>query len=200
MISVIKNVLTKEDLDVVNTYLAQSGFNTKENHIPLHNNLFEKATLDFGITTYGDMGKEISYIFDKICDVIAKETSRLSGESYGSPILTKSYIMKFDNQHEISMGFDQGRPEQVFRSLVFWNKDIESVAVEFTSSGVTEDVHTGDIIIFPETSEFSRTLINSTEHPLFLSDFWNAPENKSPYPGLNYEDIAWGNPMYDKIG
>lgn len=199
MLSIIKNIVSDDDILFINNYLKNSEFNTKEKHIPLHNNLFENTTLNFGITTYGDMGTEISYIFDKICNAIQEKTSKISGELYGPPILTKSYIMQFVNQKEIVLGFDQSRPEKVFRSMVFWNNNINNISINFINKELQQTVAPGDIIIFPENYEFARTVVNFSAEPLYLSDFWNAPKDKSPYPGLNYEDIAWGNPMYDKI-
>ena len=199
MIKVIKECLTTKEIDVVNEYLMSANFNTRENHIPLHDNLFSNNQMDFGITTYGDMGKEISYIFNKICQCIIDCTSEISKEQYGSPILTKSYIMKFDNTNELMLGFDALRPPKVFRSMVFWNKEIENIHVVFPEKQIKEELSPGDIIIFPETQEFSRKILNKNKFPIYMSDFWNAPKNESPYPGLHHDEIAWGNPMYDKI-
>ncbi len=199
MIEVIKKCLSESEIDTVNNYLLTAKFNTKENHIPLHDNLFNNNQMNFGITTYGDMGKEISYIFTKASNAISETTSKISGQEYGQSIVTKSYIMKFDNQKELDLGFDQNRPKDVFRSMVFWNKNIETIKVDFIQKNLNYELSPGDIIVFPETEDFVRKIINNTEFPIFLSDFWNAPKGQSPYPGLRYEDVAWGNPMYDKI-
>ena len=32
-----------------------------------------------------------------------------------------------------------------------------------------------------------------------MSQFWNTPAGTSPYAGLEYEKVNWGNPLYDKI-
>lgn len=199
MIKILKGCLKEEDIDFVNNYLSDARFNTRENHMPLHDNLFSNSNNNFDITTYGDMGKEISYIFNKICQCIADSTSEISGEQYGPPILTKSYIMKFSNYRELPLGFDPNRPLKVFRSLVFWNSNIDKISLYFPNQEITHELSPGDIIIFPETEDFIRTVVNSSDYPIYLSDFWNAPKNESPYPGLKYEDVAWGNPMYDKI-
>lgn len=198
MIKVVKGYVNKEDIDLVNNYLISAKFNTREEHSPLHNNLFENNGSNFSITTYGDMGKDISHVFNKICECIKSNVSELTGKDYGPPILTKSYIMAF-NQKELPMSFDPGRPQDVFRSLVFWNKDIPNITVSLDNQDIKETLEPGDIIIFPETQEFSRTAINDTDFPIYVSDFWNAPSGQSPYTGLKYEDVAWGNPMYDKI-
>jgi hypothetical protein len=199
MIKIIKNCIDTKDIDYVNNYLASTKFNTKDDHVPLHDNLFNTSNNNFDITTYGDMGKEISFIFDKICKCIADATSEISGQQYGPPILTKSYIMKFNNYKELPLGFDPNRPDKVFRSLVFWNKSIDSLKLSFFGQNIVHDIFPGDIVVFPETEEFIRTVNNNTDFPIYISDFWNAPEGESPYPGLEYKDIAWGNPMYDKI-
>lgn len=199
MIKVIKDCITQSDLEIVNNYLSTAYFNTKENHIPLHNNLFDNSVMDFGITTYGDMGKEISFIFSKISDAVSKATSEISKKEYGQAIVTKSYIMKFENQKELDLGFDQNRPNDVFRSMIFWNKNIQEINVYFIKEKLNYNLAPGDIIVFPETENFIRKVTHNTEFPVFISDFWNAPKGQSPYPGLKYEDVAWGNPMYDKI-
>lgn len=199
MIKVIKDCITQSDLEIVNNYLSTAYFNTKENHIPLHNNLFDNNVMDFGITTYGDMGKEISFVFSKISNAISKATSEISKKEYGQAIVTKSYIMKFENQKELNLGFDQSRPNDVFRSMIFWNKNIQEINVYFIKEKLNYNLAPGDIIVFPETENFIRKVTHNTEFPVFISDFWNAPKGQSPYPGLKYEDVAWGNPMYDKI-
>lgn len=199
MIEIVKKCLNESEIDTVNNYLLTAKFHTKENHIPLHDNLFNNNPMNFGITTYGDMGKDISYIFMKISNSIAETVSKVSGQEYGQSIVTKSYIMKFDNHKELDLGFDQNRPKDVFRGMVFWNKHIEKIIVNFTNKNLNYDLFPGDIIIFPETEGFMRKIINNTDLPIFVSDFWNAPKGQSPYPGLSYDEVAWGNPMYDKI-
>ena len=127
MITVTQGVVSDSDITLINNYLEQASFNTKDKHSPLHNNLFENSLKDFSIVTYGDMGKEISHILDKIAKSIQNNVSNLIKESYDPPILTKSYIMKFDQYNELQLGFDFKRPQNVFRSLVFWNNKINKI-------------------------------------------------------------------------
>ena len=74
-----------------------------------------------------------------------------------------------------------------------------NIQLYFKNKEVQKTLNVGDIVIFPETEDFFREILNSNQQEILVSDFWNAPKNQSPYPGLHYEDIAWGNPMYDKI-
>ena len=60
------------------------------------------------------MGKEISHILDKIAKSIQNNVSNLIKESYDPPILTKSYIMKFDGYNELNLGFDANNALTVF--------------------------------------------------------------------------------------
>ena len=55
----------------------------------------------------------------------------------------------------------------------------------------------GDCVIFPEDDDHSREITKVNGKGLFISHFWNAPVGQSPYPGLDYKDIYWGNPLWE---
>jgi hypothetical protein len=199
MYHIIKSVATTEELAVINNYLSTAKFNTKEDHVPLHDPLFLNPNVEFDIVTYGDMGAEISFIFAKYCKAIQSAVSELSGKQYDPPILTKSYIMRYKTGTSIGMGHDGSRPENVYRAMVIWNDDFSGGNIRFNNYKISTNLSAGDCIVFPETEEFARELTVVESGNVMISDFWNAPEKQSPYPGLSYNKISWGNPMYDKI-
>lgn len=199
MYHIIKSVASAEELAVIGNYLVTAKFNTKEDHVPLHDPLFSNPNVKFDIVTYGDMGAEISFIFDKYCKAIQSATSELSGQKYGLPILTKSYIMRYKAGTSIDMSYDGSRPENVYRSIVIWNDDFSGGNIRFNNYKISTNLSAGDCLVFPETEDFARELTTIQSGSVMISDFWNAPENQSPYPGLPYNKISWGNPMYDKI-
>lgn len=198
-IKVIKNICTSDELTFIHNYLSSAKFNTKEDHVPLHDPLFSQDNVFFDIVTYGDMGKEISYIFNKYCQEIKNAVSELENKKYGPPILGKSYIMRYKSGTGIGMHFAGDRPENVYRSIVIWNDDFSGGKIKFKNFKLAIDLSPGDCIVFPETEEYSREMTTVESGNVMLSDFWNAPDKESPYPGLPYMKVNWGNPLYDKI-
>jgi hypothetical protein len=193
----IINVATGEDLELIGKFVDSVKFNTKEDHVPLHDFLFSQEGINFEIVTYGDMTREVVSVFEKYCNAIKEAVTEISGTNYDSPILGKSYIMKYVPGTNISPGYSASRPENVFRSIVKWNDCHEGGSFIFKNYNITEKLIAGDCIIFPETEEFSREFTIVEKKSMFISDFWNAPTGQSPYPGLKYEDIYWGNPLWE---
>jgi hypothetical protein len=193
----IINVATKEDLLLINEFVNSVKFNTKDDHIPLHDPLFSQDGVDFDITTYGDMTREVVSIFEKYTFAIQTAVSQINKIFYDSPILGKSYITRHGTGKNIPMQYGQDRPKNVFRSIVKWTDSCEGGIFKFKNYKIAKDLSAGDCIIFPENEEFMREFTTITEGSLYLSDFWNAPVGQSPYPGLKYEEIYWGNPRWE---
>jgi hypothetical protein len=193
----IINVATKEDLKLIDEFINSVKFNTKEDHIPLHDPLFSQDQIDFDITTYGDMPKDVVSIFEKYVFEIQKAVSNQTKIFYDPPILGKSYITKTHSGKKIEMQFSTNRPKNVFRSIVKWSDNHKGGIFKFKNYKIAKNLIAGDCIIFPETEEFQREFTLIEEGNLFLSDFWNAPVGQSPYSGLKYEDIYWGNPLWE---
>ena len=193
----IINVATAKDLELVGKFVDSVKFNTKEDHIPLHDPLFSQEGINFDITTYGDMPREVVSIFEKYVFAIQDAVSKVSGTDYGPPILGKSYIMRYVPGTEVLPGYSQDRPKNVFKSIVKWNDSHDGGIFKFKNYKVAKDLKAGDCIIFPETEDFLREFTTVEKKPMFISDFWNAPVGESPYSGLDYKDIYWGNPLWE---
>jgi hypothetical protein len=193
----IINVATREDLELIGKFVDSIKFNTKEDHIPLHDSLFSQDSINFEITTYGDMTREVVSVFEKYCNAIKETVTKISGINYDPPILGKSYIMKYVPGTNISLGYVASRPENVFRSIIKWNDCHQGGNFIFKNYKIEKELTAGDCIIFPETEEFSREFTTVEKKSIFISDFWNAPTGQSPYPGLEYKDIRWGNPLWE---
>jgi len=195
----IINVATKEDLKTIEEFLNSVKFNTPEDHIPLHDSLFNIPGINFDITTYGDMPKEVVSIFEKYAIAIKEAVTKITGIEYNRPILGKSYILRYSPGKEITMFYSEDRPKNVFRSIVKWNDSHGGGIFKFENYKIAKELKVGDCIIFPETKDFMRGFTTVTEKDMFLSDFWNAPIGESPYLGLKYEDIHWGNPLWENL-
>lgn len=193
----IINVATGSDLEAIANFVDSTKFNTKNDHISLHDPLFQIPSINFGITTYGDMPREIVSIFEKYTMAIQEAVTKMTGTQYDPPILGKSYILKYEPGEEVTMFYSDDRPKNVFRSILKWNDCHGGGIFKFENYKIAKDLKAGDCIIFPETQEFRRCFTTVTEKSMFLSDFWNAPVGESPYPGLKYEDIYWGNPLWE---
>ena len=198
MYSIIDNIIEKEKVEMVVDYCKKTKFNTKEDHIPLHDPLFSNPNVNFDLITYGDLNKEIVDEFIKICSAIKKETTRISKVNYDEPILGKSYIARFNPKTYPLQGCDYSRPNDVYTAIFIWGEEYDGA--NFTIKTNTHILKPGDCLIVPESKEYSRSVTELTNGQMFVSQFWNAPHGTSPYPGLKYEEIYWGNPLYDKMG
>ncbi len=193
----IINVANKKELKIIEDFVMSVKFNTADDHIPLHDPLFKIPKVNFDITTYGDMTKDVVDIFEKYTVAIKDAVTKMTGIQYDPPILGKSYILRYLPGKEIEMFCSDDRPAGVFRSIVKWNNSHGGGVFKFKNYKVAKNLDAGDCIIFPETIDFTRGFSTVTENSMFLSDFWNAPVGQSPYPGLKYEEIYWGNPLWE---
>lgn len=196
-IKIVKNTVGIEDLNILLSYANATKYNTKDDHDPLHDPLFSKDGINFDIVTYGDMPKEVVNIFDKYCKKIKDTVSSLTEKEYDPPILGKSYIAKYNVETGMKMGYDSSRPKNVFASYVVWNSSFEGGKIKFKNYKIAVDLKPGDFIVFPETEEYQREITNVSKGEMMISQFWNAPVGQSPYPGLDYKDIYWGNPLWE---
>lgn len=193
----IINVATSEDLELIGRFVDSIKFNTKEDHIPLHDPLFSQESINFDIATYGDMSREVVAVFEKYCSAIKSAVSEISGKEYDPPILGKSYILRYTPGKDVPLNHSTDRPKNVYRSIVKWNDCHDGGTFKFKNYKLGKNLVAGDCIIFPETEEYQRGFTTVEKKSMFLSDFWNAPVGYSPYPGLKYEDIYWGNPLWE---
>lgn len=197
MYSIIQNIINKEKIDMVMEYVKNIKFNTKDDHIPLHDPLFSNPGVNFDLITYGDLNKEIVDEFIIICNAIKNETTKISGIEYDQPILGKSYIARFSPNTYPLQGYDSSRPEKTYTSIFVWNNNYSGA--NFIIDEKYYRLNAGDCLVIPESNQYFRNVTNLDSGNMFVSQFWNAPSGTSPYPGLKYEDIYWGNPLYDKI-
>ena len=192
------NVATKDELKLVQDFINTVKFNTKENHIPLHDPLFSQSQINFDLVTYGDMSKEVVSVFEKYVYAIQSAVSKATKTFYDPPILGKSYISRYNAGSDIGMHYAADRPNNVFRSILQWTDTHVGGVFRFKNYKIATNLQPGDCLIFPETEEFERELTLIEDGSLCTSDFWNAPVGQSPYPGLKYDDIYWGNPLWEK--
>lgn len=195
--TIVRNIVTEEEISQVVDYINSAQFNTKDNHIPLHDPLFAHEFANFGIVTYGDMPKHVVDIFNKCCTSIQEKVSELSGIEYDPPILGKSYIMQYEAGSSIGLFYDTSRPVNTYRSMMFWSDVQDGAKLKFKNYKLGFDPGIGDCVIFPESEEYSREITEVKSNNLYFSDFWNAPKGQSPYTGLEYKDIYWGNPLWE---
>jgi hypothetical protein len=195
----IINVATAEDIQLVQDFINNVKFQTKEDHIPLHDPLYSQHNVEFDIATYGDMTREVVAVFEKYATAIGVAVSDMTKIFYDPPILGKSYIFRLTNERTFPMQWSTNRPKNVFRSILKWTDSHSGGELKFKNYKIAVDLKPGDCVIFPETEEFQREITTIDEGDLFVSDFWNAPVGESPYPGLKYNEITWGNPRFKNL-
>jgi len=197
MYKIVKDILNEKEIFEVVNYCRSAKFNTKEDHIPLHDPLFSNENVNFDLITYGDLNKSIVNSFIKICNKVQEETGILENTEYGPPILGKSYIARYNVGAQIGNGYDKGRPEDCYTAIFYWGDNF--TGAQITINGSTIDLSVGDCIIIPEKEKYARSISMVESGALLMSQFWNTPAGTSPYAGLEYEKVNWGNPLYDKI-
>ena len=62
---IFEKFILSEDLKIVQDYIQTIKFNTKEDHVPLHDGLFAEDATKFDIHTRGEMPDHILEIFSE---------------------------------------------------------------------------------------------------------------------------------------
>ena len=191
MIHLVKQFISPEDIKIVQDYIKSIKFNTKEDHVPLHNELFEKNNAVFDLHTRGEMPKHILEIFSKYSKGYYDNVQSIENDQYHPPMFSKHYIARYKPGTCLGPQFDPEKPEGTYKSYIYWNDDFNGGSISFPGWDKTFNLEPGDLIFFVENEE-NRYRINTIEdNPLFLSEAWMGKVGQAWMPGVDYTATNW---------
>jgi hypothetical protein len=194
---VIKNFLPLEDVKTVYEYAKSSFFHTKENHSPLHDNLFSQESVNFHIRTRGEFSDEILQIFSKYSkqfyDIVVDMNKDLE---YLPPMFSKHYIARYVPEFGEPAQTDISRPAHTLVGYVVWNNDYSGgklFSVNSKTQQETEiDYSPGDLIIFEEGNfEDMREIKPVLDGSLYLSKSWLGLKGQAWFANVDYDKVEW---------
>jgi hypothetical protein len=191
---IYEKFICEEDLNTVQEYLKTIKFNTKDDHVPLHNNLFEKIGNRFDIHTRGEMPDHILEIFSKYSKGMYVGVSSFADGDYHPPMFSKHYIARFSPGSQRETYFNPTKPEGTYGSYLVWQNPTIGGKVGFPNQGLEFAPTPGDLIVFTESEEDKRYISEIVEGEMFLSEAWMGKKGQLWMEnGLPYEEVDWEN-------
>lgn len=188
-----KNFVPNNDVEKINNYIQTIKFHTKENHVELHNNLFDGGA-PFDIHTRGEMPDDILSIFSNYSKKYWELVSNIQSEiKYHPPMFSKHYIARFRTDSVDGYHFADLRPERTFGSYIYWNSDFEGGELCWEKTGECIKPIPGDLVFFEETENNRHKISEITKGYLFLSESWMSPVGTCPDPNVAYDSVDWDN-------
>ena len=196
---VIKNFLSSEDVKAVYEYAESSTFHTKDNHTPLHDNLYSQDAITFDLRTRGEFSDEMLQIFSKYSkgfyDIVTEMNSELE---YLPPMFSKHYIARYLPGSGEFSHTDKNRPAHTLVSYIFWNNNYSGGKIISVNSETQQEVEItyspGDLIIFEEgNSEDMRKITPVLDGKMYLSQAWMGLKGQSWFPNVDYDKVEWDN-------
>lgn len=194
MIHVSKNFISETDLDQVSSYIKTLKFNTKSDHVPLHDDLFSNPSTMFDIHTRGEMPDHILQIFSKYSKGFYDLVSAIEDGDYHPPMFSKHYICRYPTGSHSAMHWDDSKPERTYKSYIFWSNDHDGGNLIFSNYPQIKDLKPGDLVYFIENAENSHGISVVTSGELFLSEAWMGHIGQHFMPNkVAYEDVDWND-------
>jgi len=191
MIHIIKNFISKEDVSIIKEYIETIKFNTKEDHVPLHDNLFEVNGVVFDLHTRGEMPNHILSIFSKYSEGFYKAVQEIESINYHPPMFSKHYIARYRTGVSVGPHFDPDKPEGTYKSYIYWNDDFSGGALNFPELKETFTPQPGDLVFFIENEENRYEVTRVESGILYMSEAWMGKVGKAWMPNVNYEETNW---------
>ena len=191
---IIKQFISKEDVDLVQDYITTINFHTRENHVPLHDALYEKYNAPFDLHTRGEMRSDIVDIFSKYSEKFYNAVLSLGDTNYLPPMFSKHYIARYISGKSLGPQFDESKPVNTYKSILFWNNDFDGGELEFINLNKTIKPEPGDLVYFIESEENRCGISKITNGDLYLSEAWIGRPGQLWMPSsIPYEEIDWDN-------
>jgi hypothetical protein len=193
MITVVKNFISLDDVKVVQEYIKTINFNTKHDHVPLHDDLFENHQIIFDIHTRGEMPDYMLQIFSKYSKGYYEKVSSIEDQEYHPPMFSKHYIARFLEGSSLGPQFDPNRPEGTYKSYIYWNDDFDGGELSFPLLNESLKPGPGDLVLFVENEENQYQVSKVKNGDLFLSEAWMGRVGQSWMLGVDYEKTDWND-------
>lgn len=193
-ILIISNFISKEDVLVINEYISTINFHTRDSHVPLHDQLYEKYNAPFDLHTRGEMPKHILEVFSKYSKEFYDIINEIHPGQYLPAMFSKHYIARYNTGTEIGPQFDNSKPEGTYKSLIYWNNDFDGGKLNFPNLKLELTPNPGDLIFFLENEENKYSIEKITSGKLYQSEVWMGKIGKLWMPSKDtYEEIDWNN-------
>lgn len=193
MINFVNGFISQENVKIINDYIKTISFHTKENHVPLHNELFEKQAIPFDIHTRGEMPNHILEIFSEYSKKYYEAVQAIEEDLYHPPMFSKHYIARYPIGSSIGPQFDPSKPPGTYKSFIYWNKDFTGGELRFPNLNQSFAPDPGDLIFFVENEANKYQISKIESGNLFLSEAWMGKVGKAWMPGVVYEETDWDN-------
>jgi len=191
---IIKSFMTSKDVKTIVDYISTIKFNTKENHDPLHDNLYQEYNAQFDLHTRGEMTEEILKIFSKYSKGFYDLINSEFPDEYLPAMFSKHYIAKYSPGSEVFPQFDSSKPNSTYKSIIFWNNDFGGGELVFPKLEKTVIASPGDLIIFEENEENICGISKILNKPLYFSEAWMGKKGQLWMPSNEpYDKIPWDN-------
>lgn len=193
MIYVLKNFIADEDVKTVQDYISTIKFHTKDDHVPLHNDLYEKQGVAFDIHTRGEMPSHILEIFSKYSKKYYEAVQEIEETPYHPPMFSKHYIARYKIGACVGPQFDPNKPAGTYKSYIYWNSDFVGGLLSFPKHNKSFLPEPGDLVFFIENEQNSYRISTIESGNLFLSEAWMGKVGQSWMDGVDYEATDWNN-------
>lgn len=192
---ILENFINKEDVLIVQKYIESIKFNTKEEHDPLHDKLFDQVNTSFDIHTRGEMPDYILNIFSKYSKGFYDAVRVMHDEEYHPPMFSKHYIARFkENSHSEPHHNQDTKPEGTYGSYIVWKNADVGGEIIFPKLQKKFRANPGDLIFFEELEENSHGISQIFNGEMFISEAWMGRkgqlwmENRTSYEETNWDD------------
>jgi hypothetical protein len=192
---IVKGFIEKSDLDTVQEYIKTIKFHTREDHVPLHDNLFDNDGTKFDIHTRGEMPDNVLDVFSKYSRSYYNLVQSENEDQYHPPMFSKHYIARYRNgAFAEPHNNEKTKPEGTYYSFIVWQNAENGGDFIFPELGKSFKPEPGDLIYFKEKFENNHGITEIISGDLFLSEAWMGKkgqhwmENKA-----SYEEVDWEN-------
>lgn len=192
MYGVIENFISNEDLQIVQDYIKTIRFNTKDEHVPLHDKLYEVKEVTFDIHTRGEMPKHILDIFSKYSKGFYEIIQNLHPDvAYHPPMFSKHYIARYGIGSKIGPQYDPEKPEGTYKSFIYWNDDFDGGLIGVDKGIEPFKPQPGSLIYCLESQGTRHIITEITSGSLFTSEAWVGRVGQAWMDGVDYENTDW---------
>lgn len=192
MIHIVRNFIKDEDLQSVSKYIDSIKFNTKDDHVPLHSDLFSFSSTEFDIHTRGEMPDHILAIFSKYSKGLYDLVSAIEPEDYHPPMFSKHYLARYRAGSHSAVHWDNSKPAKTYKSYIFWTADHTGGNIIFPNLSEEVTLSPGDLVYFIENEENSHGITRIQDGNLVISEAWMGIKGQLFMPSkVSYEDLDW---------
>lgn len=192
-ISIVSSFISKEDVLVVNDYISTVKFHTKDDHVPLHDPLYEKYNAPFDLHTRGEMPRHILEIFSKYSKKFYEIVQSEEHEEYLPPMFSKHYIARYTSGKSVGAQFDSSKPSGTYKSILLWNDEYDGGDLTFPNLGYSIKPSPGDLVFFLENETNKCGIQEISNGDMFLSEAWVGKKGVAWFDNVDYDKVDWDN-------